>query len=226
MKIEKASEEVLFPSIGLERLRMLNDGEGVTTLAAAYGCPLRCRYCLNPQCFAEAGPVHTYTVGELMELVKIDDLYFQATGGGIIFGGGEPLLYADFIHQFRKVCPAEWKIGLESSLAIDRRQLEKVIEDIDYYLIDIKDMEEAVYREYTGRDNTKVMQNLEFLSGHVAADKITIRIPLIRNFNNKEKQEHSRRQLLEMGFRNFDMFAYDVEKAREKADRIRKKSVG
>lgn len=38
------------PIMGVERLRINSDGDGVTTLVGFYGCPLRCRYCLNPQC--------------------------------------------------------------------------------------------------------------------------------------------------------------------------------
>ena len=125
--------EPVFHSIGVSRLRIGVDGEGVTTLAAGYGCPLRCRYCLNPQCFRNAKPLRTYTVQELLREVSIDDLYFQATGGGIVFGGGEPLLYADFIHAFRQACPAEWKLSLESSLAVDRKELVKVVNDLEKF---------------------------------------------------------------------------------------------
>ena len=76
-------EGPLFSAIGVSRLRMLNDGEGVTTLAAGFGCPLRCRYCLNPQCFMKEKPWKKYTVQELIDETAIDDLYFQATGGGV-----------------------------------------------------------------------------------------------------------------------------------------------
>ncbi|MBE5927112.1 MAG: hypothetical protein E7270_09145 [Lachnospiraceae bacterium] len=41
---------------------------------------------------------------ELYESVKIDELYFWATNGGVMFGGGEPLLYTDFIIDFHKTC--------------------------------------------------------------------------------------------------------------------------
>ena len=90
----------VFHAIGIERLRVINDGEGITTLVAGYGCPLRCQYCLNPQCFEMPKPVRSYSLEEMIKEVSIDDLYFQATGGGVVFGGGEPLLQADFIHAF------------------------------------------------------------------------------------------------------------------------------
>ena len=80
----------LFPLFALCRHRMGSDGAGVTTLAAARGCPLRCRYCLNPQALKEETPARMVAPEELYEMTRVDDLYFQATLGGVTFGGGEP----------------------------------------------------------------------------------------------------------------------------------------
>ena len=91
-----------FPLMGFARHRLGIDGEGVTTLVAAWGCPLQCRFCLNPQCRDKNTPIKQITPEELFNMAKIDDLYFRATGGGITFGGGEPLLHAEFIRAFRK----------------------------------------------------------------------------------------------------------------------------
>ena len=90
-------QEVKAPIIGIERHRLTTDGEGVTTLVAFHGCPLYCKYCLNPQCLSPNGVLRTITPSELYSEVEIDDLYFVATGGGICFGGGEPLLHSEFI---------------------------------------------------------------------------------------------------------------------------------
>ena len=92
------------PVIGISRHRLLTDGEGVTTLVAFHGCPLRCKYCINSQCNAVDGIKEILTPQQLYEKVKIDDIYFLVTGGGIMFGGGEPLLRYDFITEFRKIC--------------------------------------------------------------------------------------------------------------------------
>lgn len=197
-----------FRTIGIRRLRMLNDGEGVTTLAAGYGCPLRCKYCLNPQCTSPDFPPRSYTVEELLEEVRIDDLYFQATGGGIVFGGGEPLLFADFIHAFREKCPASWKLSLESSLAVPLKQVQRIANDIDFFLIDIKDMNPEIYRAYTEKDNKPVYENLRFLADHVPAQNVCLRIPLIPEFNTEADRENSVKILKEMGFHRFDLFTY------------------
>lgn len=77
------------------------DGAGVTTLLAFHGCPLACKYCLNPQTLSPKGVWKTFTMEEMFDIVKKDDLYFRATGGGVTFGGGEPLLYYKEILRLR-----------------------------------------------------------------------------------------------------------------------------
>ena len=73
---------------GISRPRLTTDGEGVTTLVAFSGCPLRCKYCLNKTCW-KPDTRRLYTPELLFEEVKIDQLYFLATHGGITLGGGE-----------------------------------------------------------------------------------------------------------------------------------------
>ena len=206
----------IFHAIGIERLRVINDGEGITTLVAGYGCPLHCQYCLNPQCFEQAKPLKSFTIEELLQEVAVDDLYFQATGGGIVFGGGEPLLQADFIHAFRQQAPKEWKIYLESSLAVEENALLKVIDDIDFFLIDVKDLDPAIYESYTGKPSDRMMRNLKMLAEKGLADKVTIRLPLIAGFNKEEDRLKSEAILREMGFTSFDHFSYAVQKALDK----------
>lgn len=215
-----------FPTIGIERLRMGRDGAGVTTLVAAYGCPLRCKYCLNPMCFEETFKPKRYTPQELLEMLRIDDLYFQATGGGVMFGGGEPLLYADFIHEFRKIAPKEWKLSVETSLQVKKESLALVIEDIDYYLIDCKDMNAQIYQSYTGKDQTKFLDNLQFLGEHVETFKVTVRVPRIMDYNQTSDVKRSVAKLQEMGFSNLDLFTYDVTAGEKKIKALKEKKNG
>ena len=89
------------PIFGISRLRMGVDGSGITTLVTFMGCPLHCKYCLNRFChelvFYEDSvtprkDVVLISPQELYDKVKIDSLYFQVSGGGLCFGGGEPAL--------------------------------------------------------------------------------------------------------------------------------------
>ena len=196
------------PMIGICRHRLTTDGQGVTTLVAFHGCPLRCKYCLKAQCLRADGVWRQMTVEKILDEVAVDDLYFKATNGGITFGGGEPLLNADGIVDFCKRRPMEWHIYIETSLNVERRALEAVAPFVDHYYIDVKDMNPDIYRRYTSRDNSRVLENLNWMAGHIDLTKVTIRLPHIPDYNTQDNIASSRRQLEAMGFRDFDCFDY------------------
>lgn len=199
----------LYPLLAVSRLRMGTDGIGVTTLVSGAGCPLDCRWCINKRLLREA-PARQVSAEELLEQVKIDDLYFQATGGGITFGGGESLLHAAFIRRFREICPEEWQIRVETSLAVPAEQVKTVAEAVDEFIVDCKDMDPEIYRRYTGKDSTLMRENLRILLDAAGPERITVRVPLIPEYNTKEDQARSAGLLRSMGFRKLDLFDYVI----------------
>ncbi|MBW4898350.1 radical SAM protein [Prevotella denticola] len=202
--------EITAPFIAVNRHRLTTDGEGVTTLVAFYGCPLRCRYCLNPQCLQVDGVWRRLTPGELYSEVEIDDLYFIATGGGICFGGGEPLLYPDFIRTFSKLMNPEWKLTVETSLNVPLENIKTIAALVQMWYIDIKDFSPTIYNAYTGKDNTQVIRNLVWLAANGYADKVILRLPLIPDYNTEEDRLLSQQRLEALGFAHFDKFTYLV----------------
>lgn len=199
------------PIIGISRHRLLTDGEGVTTLVAFHGCPLRCKYCINSQCNAIDGIKETLTPQQLYEKVKIDDIYFLVTGGGIMFGGGEPLLRSDFITEFRKICGDKWKIYLETSLNVNRDFVEQLVGIIDYWIIDIKDWNDEIYLRYTGCKNKQLKDNLDYLLSRGCVDKIMIRVPSIPNYNSESDISSSIAELNKLGIKCIDQFNYATD---------------
>lgn len=200
--------------IGICRHRLTTDGEGVTTLVAFHGCPLRCKYCLNPQSLTNPQQHSSHSASSLYEATKIDALYFIATGGGVTFGGGEPCLQADIITQFRNLCGKEWLLTLETSLNVAPQQFASLIPIIDRFIVDIKDMNPDIYQRYTGRDNKNVIANLQQLIDNNRQDDAIIRIPLIPQFNTTADQEKSKARLKAMGFNRFDIFTYTTKNAK------------
>lgn len=187
---------------------MATDGVGVTTLVAFHGCPLRCRYCLNPQCLNGDGVWRTMTPGELYGEVEMDDLYFVATGGGICFGGGEPLLQTEFIRSFSDIMNPAWKLTLETSLNVPVASVQAVAPLASEWIVDIKDMDASVYRAYTGSSNLFVCRNLEWLASQNLQEKVLVRLPLIPSFNTEENRAASEMELRKMGFTRFERFKY------------------
>ncbi len=196
------------PVITCARLRMQTDGQGVTTLVCFHGCPLRCKWCINPFSFAEDTRREMLTARMLYERVKIDELYFLATGGGITFGGGEPLLYAPFLQEFRSICTDSWHLCAETSLAVPAETVSVAAGCIDHFYVDCKDTNPEIYRSYTGRDNALMLENLKELLALVGPERITVRLPLIPEFNTEEDRSSSRDRLTALGIRKFDLFSY------------------
>jgi len=202
--------EITAPFIAINRHRLTTDGEGVTTLVGFHGCPLHCEYCLNPQCLQADGVWCRLTPGELYSEVEIDDLYFVATGGGICFGGGEPLLRSDFIKAFAEIMNPEWKLTIETSLNVPLENVKAIASLVQMWYVDIKDMNPDIYKAYGCKENKQVISNLQWLAANGYADKVIIRLPLIPEYNTDEDRQQSQQQLEEMGFTNFDKFNYIV----------------
>ena len=199
------------PIIGIVRHSINVDGEGVCTLVAFHTCTLQCQYCLNPQSLTHPEIFESYTPQQLYDKVKLDELYFLATNGGVTFGGGEPCLRTDFIKEFRKICGDEWKISVETSLNVPIRNIETIAHVIDNFIVDIKDINPEIYRKYTGKNNNQVIENLKFLQKHELAENVTIRIPLIPDYNTENDCENSEKILSEMGFSKFNRFTYRTD---------------
>jgi len=206
------ANEPTFPLFALSRHRMASDGQGVTTLAAAWGCPLRCRYCLNPQSWAEGTPVRPVTARALYDLVRIDDLYFRATNGGVTFGGGEPLAHAAFIRAFRAVCGDGWRLSAETCLNAPAENVAIAMECLDEFIVDVKDADPDIYRRYTGADNARALDNLRAVLETLGPDRVLVRVPNIPDFNTPDDVARSLTRLRALGATRFDVFDYIVRK--------------
>ncbi len=200
--------EPTYPLLSLSRLRVETDGEGVTTLIAGAGCPLRCRWCINKEILTRPGePV---TARELYDRVKIDGLYFLATGGGVTFGGGESLLHADFIARFREVCGPEWRIYVETGLSVPRSAVETAAACADGFIVDVKTFDDGIYRAYTGRDAAVMKENLALLLSLAGPSRVRVRIPLIPEYNDDAAREATLAAVRALGAERTELFDYVI----------------
>lgn len=195
---------------GINRIRIGVDGPGITTLVGMYKCPLNCEYCINNPILSYS----EYTVEDLYNEVKVDSLYFDYTGGGICFGGHEPLLQQPFILEFIKYVRASgqsWKIGMETSLNCPINK--DLLQLLDYIIVDVKSIDGDIYKKYTEVTNRFVLQNLQTL--HLNVNDITIRLPIIPGYNDENDVEKSKEYLRSLGYcdEQFEVFEYITERA-------------
>lgn len=198
----------LAPICGISRLRWDTDGQGIRTLVLMEGCPMNCKYCINKDMTKE-GRMSYMFVDELYQMLAKDNLYFEMTGGGVTFGGGEPLLNSEFIGAFKTNNP-QLNVAVETCLNTPFESVSELLFLVDYWIIDAKDMNDDIYRSYTGFSNFSMKRNLKHLLSHVPAEKILCRVPLIPGFNTQEDVEKSVQELNEMGVTNIERFEYKV----------------
>lgn len=196
------------PIIGIDRLRMGTDGTGIRTLIGTYGCPLRCKYCLNPQSWNGLTKPKPYTAQQLYDKVRIDNIYFQSTTGGITIGGGEPLLYISGIEEFAALCPKEWSLWTETSLNVAPELVASAAKIFDHFIVDIKTTNAALYKAYTGNELDQAFRNLLYLKDTVGTNSISVRIPQIPGYVDSHQQEQSVVQIASLGFEDIDTFTY------------------
>ena len=190
---------------------METDGRGIRTLVIFSSCPLRCKYCANPYTRDGSRKSILDTPADLLRAVSVDSIYFQATGGGITFGGGEPLLHTDFICEFIDLAPKSWNYCIETSLAVPLDSVKRVAERISHFVVDIKSMDAEIYQDYTGGDLSLARENLTELLRLIGPDRITVRVPEIPSYADKRSQRRSVKALRAMGITHIDVFRYTVK---------------
>ena len=206
MDKNESTQRQLAKIAGITRHRIETDGPGIRTLVHLSRCPLLCRYCLNPE-LRSGRPGKPYPPEQLMKELERDDVYFRASGGGVTFSGGEPACRSDFIEQFRSICPEHWTVAIETSLNVLPKYVEQLAKCIDLWIVDIKDMNEEIYRKYTGVSNRRVLSNLRYLAEHVPKERVLVRVPLIPWYNTPADVQASVKAVQEMGFRT-DILTY------------------
>ena len=154
--------------------------------------------------------IEFFYIGKITYCI-IDALYFLATGGGVTFGGGEPLLYSDLLWEFREICGKDWHLCAETSLNVPWENVSRAADCIDHFYIDCKDTDPEIYRRYTGQDNARMLSNLRRLLEIVGPERITLRVPLIPEFNTEADQIRSCNLLQNLGVTNFDLFTYKTD---------------
>lgn len=136
------------------------DGPGVRFVAFMQGCPLRCLFCHNPDTWHIDGKCQYELTPEQLinEVVKYRSFI---KSGGVTVSGGEPLMQAEFVADFFQLChEAGLHTALDTSGAIITDKVQKVLDNTNLVLLDIKTMDADLYPKLTG---VKQNNNLAFL---------------------------------------------------------------
>lgn len=126
------------------------------------------------------------TVDQVMARIAKDVLFYDESGGGVTFSGGEPLMQADFLCALLDAC-GELHIHrtVDTTGYTDADVISRVARRTDLFLYDLKHMDSDRHRQFTGVSNRRILANLNFLAAQRA--HIQIRIPVIPGLNNDTK---------------------------------------
>ncbi len=175
-----------------------HDGPGVRTIVFLKGCPLRCRWCCNPESQSyeiqqvnQKGKMKTVgydiTVEEVMEEVMRDRPYYRRSGGGLTLSGGESLWQPDFAMALLQAAHQNGiNTAIETTGFQDWDIIEKLIPHIDLFLMDIKHINSKKHEEFTTRPNELILKNARLIAER--AKRLIVRVPVIPNFNDTKEE--------------------------------------
>jgi pyruvate formate lyase activating enzyme len=118
-----------------------------------------------------------------MKEINKDLLFYEQSGGGVTFSGGEPFYQAEFLLEALKACRKDHiNTAIDTSGFCDTEAILKAAETANYFLYDLKFIDNEKHEKYCGGPNALVLKNLEKISQTKA--KILIRIPIIPSIND------------------------------------------
>lgn len=142
-----------------------------------------CGACVDG-CYADARYVKgtDMSADEVMEEILKDRSFYEESGGGVTFSGGEPLLHAEFVREVMKACKERnIHTAVETCGHAAWESIRKVAAYTDLFLYDIKHMDSGRHRAFTGQGNELIQENIRRLSQ--LGGSIIIRVPVIPTFN-------------------------------------------
>ncbi len=222
----------------------VHDGPGIRTVVFLKGCPLRCKWCANPEsqeryhelawtkskcikCYScekcelksnprltnddvfwdryiederdlierscPTGALHIIgyeaDVSSVLKKVDREDIFYSNLDGGLTISGGEPLMQPQFTYELLKDARKEGiHTAIETTGYADSDVFIKIVDKVDYLLMDIKSYDEDIHKKNTGVSNKIILDNFIKVRNEYPKLPIQIRTPVIPGFNDNEEE--------------------------------------
>lgn len=182
-----------------------------------------CRACVE-SCYAEAREIvgQEMTVAQVIAEIERDTVFYDESGGGVTFSGGEPLLQPKFLLALLQACKdREIHTSVDTCGFTTWDTLDSIREYVNLFLYDLKLMDGAKHRTFTGVPNELILRNLQMLSarGH----DVVLRVPIIPGINDDDEnvRQTGAFAVASPGLNRVDILPYH-HTAVDKYDRLKK----
>ena len=173
-----------------------------------YACPNDARQIVGKE----------YTENELLLEILKDKAYYEASGGGVTFSGGECMLQIDFLEKILQLCRQNGiNTAVDTAGNVPYKHFERILAYTDTFLYDVKCISEDLHKEFTGASNKLILENLERLIESGA--RLTVRVPLIGGFNDGKELEKIKSYLSKLNLKSIEYLEYH-EMAENKYDAL------
>jgi pyruvate formate lyase activating enzyme len=180
----------------------IHDGPGIRVTFFMKGCPLSCWWCHNPEGispepeeFIQTNRVgdkefsrrsvvgKPYDVKDLLSILAKERVFFEKSGGGVTFSGGEPLMQSQFLLEALIACKeAGYHTAVDTSGHYPSERLFEIMPYTDLFLYDMKHSDPSLHEKYTGVSNGLIMNNLKIIIEN--RKEVMLRIPVVPEIND------------------------------------------
>lgn len=167
----------------------VNDGPGLRVTVFMKGCPLRCKWCHNPEGLSSGPQVNQATGRTVGVDWSVDNLVshllkyktaFDVSCGGVTFSGGEATAQFEFVYEAAKRLKAHGiHINLDTSGYCDEAKFNALLQVVDLVYFDVKCVDPSLHQKMTGVGNELILRNLRALAESTVAYRI--RVPMTKN---------------------------------------------
>ena len=199
----------------------VGDGDGIRTTVFFKGCNLHCPWCHNPETISQAPTTLHYKsllgdelrgrllpVEEVLCEVLKDKEYYEESGGGVTFSGGEVMLQAEgALALAKRLRERGVSLAVDTAGCVSWHAFEQLNPYVDTYLYDLKTASARRYATVIGGSLSLVLENLRRLL--TAGKQVRVRVPLIPGFNTDSRSLVALRDCLrEVGAQTVDLLPF------------------
>ncbi|MFV0275092.1 MAG: pyruvate formate-lyase-activating protein [Bacilli bacterium] len=162
----------------------LVDGPGIRTVIFMQGCPLRCKFCHNPETWKLNDSINM-EIDEVISKISSYNTWYEKSGGGVTFSGGDPLMQGKALETLLKRCTKEGIHTAVDTSGYYSNNIEKIIEYTDLFIVSIKGITDKEYKNICGVTLDKTFKFLDMIKEK--NKNLWIRMVIMENINDTKE---------------------------------------